>query len=331
MRFYLFLIQLRHMTLKCNKKRCLVCKKPMHIHGKTKKGSLRFFCPVCKISSTRKRPDVSHRKAINIIKYWIIKHYTLEQLEDKFYLSKNRLQEIISTTLRSMKFKKPIVFLNINEPLILDAKWIENKKVLVCIAHNGKQIIYFDFFEREHFETWKSFLWNLRDTPLCCVSDGQKGLKKAIEERFNMIKHQRCIFHVIKYAKQKLTSYPKDIPNIQLLTIVKNISKIHTEEEMRNWIKTFDSWILKHKEFLNERNYRNEYLHKKTRSVKSLLVSAIPNMFYYLKDERIPRTTNSVEGGVNGPLSFVISRHRGMSLDVKIQALRFYFLEKMKS
>jgi Transposase, Mutator family len=301
----------------------------MILHGFTKAGKQRFRCKNCLKTNTRKRDDVTQRRNINIIKHWIIKYYTISQLIDKYKLSKNRIQIIISETLKSMKFKKPIVFLNINEPLILDAKWIENKKVLVCIAHNGKQIIYFDFFEREHYETWKSFLWSLRDTPLCCVSDGQKGLKKAIEERFNIIKHQRCIFHVIKFSKQKLTSYPKDTPNIQLLTIVKNISKIHTEEEMRNWIKTFDSWILKHKDFLGERNYRNEYLHKKTRSVKSLLVSAIPNMFFYLKDERIPRTTNYVEGGVNGPLSFVISRHRGMNLDVKIQAIRYYLLDKM--
>lgn len=248
---------------------------------------------------------------------------------DIYKLSKNRLQTIISETLRIMKFKKPIVILHSNEPLILDAKWIENKKVLVCIAHNGNQIIYFDFFEREHFETWKSFLYSMRGIPLCCVSDGQKGLKKAIEERFNMITHQRCIFHVIKYAIQKLTKYPKDTPNIQLLNIVKNISKIHTEDERKQWLKTFDIWLVKHQDFLNERNYRNAYLHKKTRSVKSLLVSAIPFMFFYLKDLRIPRTTNDVEGGVNGPLSFVISRHRGMSLDVKMQALRFYLLDKM--
>ena len=170
----------------------------------------------------------------------------------------------------------------------------------------------------------------MRGVPLCCVSDGQKGLKKAIEERFDMITHQRCIFHIIKYAKQKLTSYPKDTPNIQLLNLVKSISKIYSEEDRKNWIQQFYSWLHKHQDFLKERNYRNEYLHKKTRSVKSLLVSAIPCMFFYLKDLRIPRTTNNVEGGVNGPLSFAISRHRGMSLDVKMQAIRFYFLAKMK-
>ena len=57
----------------------------------------------------------------------------------------------------------------------------------------------------------------------------------------------------------------------------------------------------KHKLYINEKTINEEtvrywYTHKLIRRSYSSIKSALPNMFHYLKNANIPRTTNGIEG-----------------------------------
>lgn len=79
------------------------------------------------------------------------------------------------------------------------------------------------------------------------------------------------------------------------------------------------------KDFLNERNDKNQYQHRQLRSALFGIKLALPYLFTY-KDHQlnnsshnpvldIPNTTNHLDGGVNPKLKDLVRRHRGMKIE----------------
>ena len=179
--------------------------------------------------------------------------------------------------------------------------------------------------EFPHNQTFKTFFNSFKQIPFAIVCDGQKGMIKAIKQRFPGAIIQRCQFHVIKYIRSKLTKNPESIASQDLLILVLQITKVKTREDLKLWLEKYKYWWQTHKKFIKEKTYpvnsfsptgrpRWNYTHQKLHASYSHLKNALPYLFRCLQHPKIPNTTNFVEGGINSLMQEKLRFHRGLKL-----------------
>lgn len=217
--------------------------------------------------------------------------------------------------------------------LVLDATSIAKRKCMMLIAGDNDRLQPVSWFSvaRESHESWSVFLSTLARTmtmPRVVVCDGQRGLLKAIHEVWPHTHIQRCLVHVIRQSCAWLTQHPKTKAGQELLVLVRHLSSIRTKRQKRRWIRSFKYWQRKHHNFLKERTHgfhrRWWYTHRKLRATRSLLHNAIPDLFRFVTDTTIPRTSNHVEGGLNARLKELFRCHRGFSVTKKLALASWY-------
>ena len=211
------------------------------------------------------------------------------------------------------------------------------KVILVVYEYTSQQVIAWSFQRRENYESWFSLFVLLKERyqVKAIVSDGQKGLQKAISHVFGNSIHQRCIIHVVRFCLSKLTRSPQTEAGRELRKIVLLLNTITNEKEVTYFTKQFEQWNETYYDFLKEKSKSLEtgrmwYTHRKLRSVRSHVKNSIPYLFHYVYDKDIPKTTNHLEGGINAPLSELLRRHRGIQKRFKRLLVSLYLLERRR-
>lgn len=186
----------------------------------------------------------------------------------------------------------------------MDATYFE-RFCLICYQDNSDgytQLI--RFTDNEDYLEMKEDLENLIKLGIqieSITTDGHKSILKAIKSAIPEAKVQRCLVHIQRMCLLWLTRYPKHIAGQELRKIVLMLLKIQTQNDKTYWIEEFNNWYIRHKLYINEKTINEEtgrywYTHKLIRRAYSSIKSALPNMFHYLKNASIPRTTNGIEG-----------------------------------
>jgi hypothetical protein len=191
------------------------------------------------------------------------------------------------------------------------------------------------FAERECFDTWSDFLLVLKSRgamPECVVSDGQKGLIKAVRAVWPDAATQRCVVHAHRQAMAWLTRSPRADAGRELRPIVSALMLVRTPEERGAWVASFAGWCRRQDTFLKERTYGESgwwYTHRRLRAVRSLLRNAAPDLFQYVDEPSVPRTSNHVVGGLNSRIKELLRSHRGIAKHQRL-ALVCWFLHSRK-
>ena len=134
--------------------------------------------------------------------------------------------------------------------------------VIGVLTDGRYETLYFETVESETIKSWKVFLKKVKDKGLdtdkleLIVSDGRKGIEKAIKEVFpKNIRHQRCIFHKLKNIgdnlsyegleiKEKLTTKEKRaIKTERVKEILADAKKIYQKETVEESKKEIDSCL----------------------------------------------------------------------------------------
>jgi hypothetical protein len=303
------------------KKHCSACKKPMQRWGKTSAGKQRYFCIYCKVSTIRKRRDAQLRIDLRVFVSWITETISLDRTAKRLKITR---QQIINRFKPFWNFlPQPKMITCDSKILVVDGVTIvKHKLVALIIIDRLKHIpLFWTFAHRESCDSWRLTLSRLRKAgvkPCVIVCDGQKGLLKAISAVWPQAVVQRCLIHISRQAKLWLTRNPKTEAGIELLLIVKMLTKIETKKQKRIWLRSFRNWLKKYDAFLKERTVhpllekRWWYTHKKLRAVRALLRNSLDNLFIYLDYPQVPKTSNDVEGGVNSRIKDLLRIHRGL-------------------
>jgi hypothetical protein len=218
----------------------------------------------------------------------------------------------------------PNYHLTQSDIFIIDGYYVEYGAT-VLIAQNPRNIIVgWHFTYAENASTWIEFLNSISTFPLAVVCDGQKGMLKAIKLRYPGVIIQRCQFHVIHQINLLLTKHPETETARQLKTIVNQVTKVKTRDELKVWLLSYKSWYQHYQPFLKERTYQEKltpmgrrkwnYTHSHLHAAHSHLKNALPNLFQYLRYPQIPNTSNRIEGGINAQLQRIIDDHRGTKI-----------------
>jgi transposase-like protein len=215
--------------------------------------------------------------------------------------------------------------------LRLDATYFEQFCLLCYQDDEDGYTQLIRFTDGEHYEEIKEDLDNLLKLGIqieSITSDGHKSILKAIKKSVPDAYAQRCLVHIQRMCLLWLTQYPKHIAGQELRQLVLLILKIKTENDRRYWTGELQQWHERHKEYLNERTYNPEterywHTHKLLRRSYTTIKRALPNMFHYLSNAKIPRTTNGIEGYFSH-LKNHLDIHRGLTVKHRINFIKWY-------
>lgn len=222
---------------------------------------------------------------------------------------------------------------------ILDGVYLSGRENATLICRTMTAQLAWCFTQRETFKSWSDFFSTLPE-PRAVVIDGQKGLLAAVQCQYPSVLVQRCIVHIERLARIKLTRHPKTAAGRKLLSLIQQIFNVRTKRQRRRWLRAYRHWEKQYAGFLKQRSGgkspKNEdasvgngdqsttghkrtwwYTHRNLRAARSLIRNALPHLFTFVRYPQIPRTTNHVEGGINSRLKELIHRHRGLSQDQK--------------
>lgn len=301
--------------------------------GSNRNGSTRWRCKFCKTSSTKKRLDLTWKYRKQLFVDWLLGKDSLEDISLKRGVSRQTIHSWFAPFWDEEPQPKTVGFRS--KVLIIDGKYVE-RNAAVLIAATTDCVVSWHFTQRENNASWSTFFGKLKQIPFVIVCDGQRGMLKAIKQRFPGIIIQRCQFHVIKYCLAKLTQNPESIAAQELRFLVLQLSKIKTRQHLKEWLGDYKYWFQTHKVFLKEKTYqpRNltptgrqkwHYTHGRLHAAHSHLKNSLPYLFKYVQNPKIPNTTNFVEGAINAPLQEKIRFHRGLKLS-KRRILIAHFL-----
>lgn len=160
------------------------------------------------------------------------------------------------------------------------------------------------------------------------TTDGHKSILKAIKNVLPDVTVQRCLVHIQRMCLIWLTKYPKHIAGQELRKLVLLLLKIKTANDQLAWTRALEQWYQRHKDYLNEKTYQPEtgrywFTHRLLRRSYQTIKRALPNMFHYLINPKIPCTTNGIEGYFSH-LKNHLDVHRGLSLQHRIDFIKWY-------
>lgn len=213
----------------------------------------------------------------------------------------------------------------------LDATYFE-RFCLVCYQdHDDGYTQLIRFSNGEHYQEIKEDLDNLIKLGVqieSITTDGHKSILKAIKKALPNVQVQRCLVHIQRMCLLWLTRFPKHPAGIELRQLMLMLLKIKTENDRLFWTKALAYWHKRHSTYLQEKTLNQLtgkywYTHKLLRRSYSTVKRALPNMFHYLSNSKIPNTTNGIEGFFSH-LKNHLDLHRGLTFSHRVDFIKWY-------
>ncbi len=222
--------------------------------------------------------------------------------------------------------------------LIIDGTYFNNDLCLILYRDNTiKFTQLYRLTNGEWYEELKEDLENLLKLGVQIESitcDGHKALLKAVRKACKQAVVQRCLVHIQRMCRIWLTLRPQSQAGIELRRIVSRIHLIRTLNDRDYWMVSLVKWHDQHAEFINEKSFNADssrywYKHKMVRRSFMVIKKALPNMFHYLDNPRIPKSTNGLESFF-GHLKGNLNIHRGLSPKHRKEFILWYLYLKNK-
>lgn len=268
---------------------------------------------------------------------WVIGKQTLKRVCDQSGYSQSKVQRLFKYYLN----KPPVFSIPQKESvhIIVDGTYFTNDICLVVYRNSEiKCTQFYRLSDNERYEEIKEDLENLlalniRIESITC--DGHRAILKAIKKVFKKeIIVQRCLVHIQRMSRIWLTKAPKSIVAQELLKLTQQIHLIKTHEQKLYWLRGLYDWDISHQSFIKEKSVnpltnRTWYTHKMVRRVRHLLIRAFPDMFHYIDNDKIHKSTNALESFF-GHLKDNLSIHRGLTPKHRKNFIQWYLYLRNK-
>jgi len=295
----------------------------------TQLGKQRFKCKNCGILFTHNNRKQQLQNRFIWFKKWVLERQTFKTLSRDSNLSIDTLQRIFYAFLQQSPKVKIIKRSNVH--LRMDATYFRQFCLLCYQDHDDGYTQLIRFSDGEHYSEIKEDLDNLIKLGVqieSITTDGHKSILKAIKKSIPDVLVQRCLVHIQRMCLLWLTRFPKHNAGMELRRLVLTLLQIKTENDRIYWTKELERWHERYKDYLQEKSYnettgRYWYTHKFLRRSYFTIKRALPNMFHYLSNPKIPHTTNGIEGFFSH-LKNHLDLHRGLTFEHRINFIKWY-------
>jgi Transposase, Mutator family len=294
-----------------------------------REGKQRFKCKNCGILFTRNDSAQRLENRFAWFEKWILERQTFKTLRRDSRLSIDTLQRTFYAFLKQSPTVKILKRNNVH--LRIDATYFKQFCLLSYQDHSDGYTQLIRFSDGEHYHEIKEDLANLIQLGVrieSITTDGHKSILKAIKKSLPDVIVQRCLVHIQRMCLLWLTRFPKYDAGVELRRLVLLLLQIKTENDRLYWTKEIEQWFGRHKDYLQQKSYNEKtgrywYTHKLLRRSYFTIKRALPNMFHYLSNPKIPHTTNGIEGFFSH-LKNHLDLHRGLTLEHRINFIKWY-------
>lgn len=301
------------------RKRCPICGFLESVKNGKQRGHQRYYCKNCNSYYTSTRKDISLLNRFVWFERWILGKQTLKQLCKISGYSEKTLRVWFDAYLQN--YPEWEISRRDKVNLMIDGTYFPNKVCLVLYRDfNIKATLLYRVTDNEWESEIREDLENLLKLGVEIESvtcDGGNNIIKSVKKTSKNIILQRCIIHIQRESKTWLTKHPKSDAGKFLRSLVSCLHEIKSYEDRDYWLYEFHLWEQVFRDYINQKSYSEDYkqgwyTHKMIRKSYVHIRRALPNMFHYLDNPKIPNNTNSLESFF-GHLKQNISLHRGLS------------------
>lgn len=304
---------------KTRRERCPQCGFLDVVKWGKRDGHQRYKCKNCGSLFTFRRKDIGKSNRFVWFEWWILGKQTLEQISALSGYSTRQLSRWFDEYLDSCPVWRIKFHERVN--LLIDGTWFPNKLCLVLYRNETvKSTLFYRLTDDEWEDEMVEDLRNIQSLGIeieSVTSDGGANIIKAVRKACPNATRQRCLAHIQRECLTWLTKHPKSEAGQSLRRIAALICKIRTRNDMLYWKQMLSEWHSRHVGYLNDKtvsdtSYAEWFTHKMVRKAYVHIRRALPDMFRFLDNPRIPKTTNALESYF-GHLKENISLHRGLS------------------
>jgi len=302
---------------------CPVCGNVCIKYGKNKSGSQRWFCKSCSSICTPKIDNSS--KQLQVFLRWLFGKQSQKDMSGEGRSFRRKTSQFWDIWPLPPKIETQM------DVVYVDGIYL-SRKACILICCDDKHVLGWYLCRYENARAWKTLMSRIAE-PVMVVSDGGTGFTKALKKAWPKAKHQRCLFHVFCQIKRYTTSKPKTAAGIELYVLAKDLLHLETKKEKDAWVTRFIEWMQKYNRFLSQLTYdeygNSRYTHERLIKAQNSIMRLLKEgtMFTYfdeqlrLEIDKIPRTNNQIEGGINSRLREMLRVHRGLSVERRIKAV----------
>ncbi len=296
-------------------------------NGRYANGRQRWYCNRCKKSYSWHNYQITKCNQSIWFTKWITEGYSVRQLSEQSGHSPSTLKRIIQRNLLSW----PPVFLqalNASRHLIFDGTFLHRPVSIVTLMDAmTKTIIAGQYGVSENsMPQLFAFFQPLKQkglSPISCTIDGNPHVFKILKELWPSIIIQRCIVHIQRQGLSWCRRSPKRTDAKHLREIFMQSAYIDNHKQKEQFITMVELWEYRFGTRIATQSEKGKVFSDIKRA-RSMLIKAIPNMFHYLDDPHIPKTTNALEGYYSR-LKQHYRQHRGLSKHKLHNYFNWYF------
>ncbi|MFC1485239.1 transposase [bacterium] len=197
--------------------------------------------------------------------------------------------------------------------------------LIVLMDTETKKYICYEYVKKENDSSVLEMCQKLKHKglkPKAITVDGHPQVIRAFRQIWPNILVQRCLFHIKLQGQMWLRTYPKTEAGKALKLILSKLMNVKDNESKNIWIHSYEIWHKKyHKKIL--RLSKTSIASKDLRRAMSLINNALPDIFHFIKDQKIASTTNLLENYFS-QLKHQYRCHRGLTKIHKIAYLKWF-------
>lgn len=293
-----------------NSTRCLICAAVLVKNGKTVAGTRRWRCPDCGVSSVRRRDDVTRRHQLTTFLTWLSGKQSQSEIDG---LTGHSFRHATTWCWNIEPSLGPET--TTHRQILVDGIYIGSWCLLIAVTVT-LQVLAWQWCARESTPAWTVLLERIPAATVV-VGDGGASLASAVRQTWPASKTQRRRFHMQINIRRHLTFKPRTDAGRRLLSLSKQLNKIHTKDDVITWQLRLETWRQAYGHLTKERStggHATWFTHDRLRKAWQLLsrLSQDCTLFTSVTHENA-RTTSPLTGSINNRIRTVLRLHRGMS------------------
>ena len=211
--------------------------------------------------------------------------------------------------------------------IILDGSLLRrNKGIYAAMNAQNHHIINGGYNIREGGKDLISFYQHLAVRglqPESATVDGNSQQIKYLYAQWPMITIQRCVVHVQRQGLSWCRRTPKRTDAKHLRRLFLLLTDVQTEAQVNKFLHQVDVWERRFGPSISSSLNRGKVFGDVLRA-RSMLLKALPNLFHYVSNIDIVRSTNALEGYFSR-LKEHYRRHRGLAPRHRNAYFQWYF------
>jgi hypothetical protein len=282
-------------------------------NGNSRHGTQRWLCRRCGRSFGWRNPLNKQLRQRVWFERWIVEGYTLRQLATQSGHSLSTLRRIIEHWLH--RLPPHSAALSTQRYLIFDGTFIEHRRgVFVVMDAERFAVIYATPDSSEgpsDLQPFCSILAQHAVAPRSATLDGNPHLIRILRVLWPDIRIQRCLVHIQRQGLSWCRRHPQRTDARHLRTLFLQVMAIRTSSDRDRFLAQVQAWERRYGRAI-ARSPEKGWVFSDLKRARSMLLAALPDMFHYLDDPFIAKSTNALEGYF-ARLKHKYRQHRGLA------------------